>query len=516
MSQRRLFALIALALLAVVTAQNLGTPRNAGPDEPAHIVRGAGLVRGQFSGERYGDWLVDHEPLDPGGADITNADPDSDGVQVFDVPRWIAQPSATCYAHDPNVSAACSTVVDTNGDGALTTAASYPIWSHLLPGLATLLISGSSALWLARLLHGLIPILLIAATIAHLVVQGRRTAASAVLVATTPMVLFLVAVVNPSGLAISGSIALWVAADDACRASRPPSWLFAAGFAALVLPRDDGLVWAALLLAVVCLVGRRSPIDGWRILPNPTRAVLGAVTLVGAGWAALAGGDLVPVDRPATGIEFAEIVVQRTGLHLREAVGVLGWLDTALPESTYALWFFAAGLVMMVALVTRDYRRAVGAASALAAFVVVGWLLEVVQGRTAGLFWQGRYALPMLVGMVIVAGLSVDADRRIGPVAAATPGVLALVVWNWAFLQQLRRWGVGQFGSIRPWAWDTWNAPVPVLALVVVHVAGSVALGWLCWGCAAGAPAPTRDRLVAGSHRDRRDDRSTGPVLDGS
>jgi len=491
-SPHRLLLLVAGALLAVVTAENLGTPRNAGPDEPAHIARGAGLVRGQVSGETYGDWLVDNPPLDAGGADIANANPDSDAVQVYDVPRWVVQPSATCYAHQPNVPAACSTVgdTDTDGDGALSTAASYPIWGHVLPGLGTLVIPGSSALWMARFLHALVPVVLIGATLARLIGERRQAAASAVLVATTPMVLFLLAVVNPSGIAVAGAIAMWVTTDDLYRTGRPPGWLFASAVAALVLPRDDGLLWAALVVVVLSVVWRRNPVTLWRILPVPTRLLLGAVSLVGAAWAALARGGLVPVDRPATGVEFAEIVVQRTGSHVREAVGVLGWLDTALPESMYALWFFAAGLVVMIALVTREYRRVVGAAMALGLFVVVGWVLEIVQGRTAGLFWQGRYALPMLIGMVLVAGLSVDADRHIGRAAATAPGVLALVVWNISFLQQLRRWGVGQSGSIRPWAWDTWDAPVPVVVLILVHGAGTLALGWICFTRRI-RPAPT-------------------------
>lgn len=498
MSRLRLFLLLCGALLAVVTAQNLGTPRNAGPDEPAHIVRGAGLVRGQVFGESYGDWLDGNTPLDAGPSDIANADPGSDAVRVYDVPWWVAQPSAACYARQPDVPAACSTIDDaaaassSGRNGALSTAAAYPIWGHILPGLATLVVTGSSALWLARLFHAAIPVVLIAATLAHLLGGRRQAAASAVLVATTPMVLFLMAVVNPSGIAVAGAIAMWVAGDDLHRTGRHGSpqqswpWLFPAGFAALVLPRDDGLIWAALIVAVLALVWRRNPIDVWRVLPNPTRIVLGAVSVMGAAWAVLTGGDLVPVDRPATGIEFAEIVVQRTGSHLREAVGVVGWLDTPLPESMYALWFFTAGLVVMIALVARAYRRVVGSAAALGLFVVVAWVLEIVQGRTAGLFWQGRYALPMLIGMVLVAGLSVDADRKIGEVASAAPGLLALVVWNVSFFQQLRRWGVGQSGSIRPWAWDTWDAPAPVVGLMIVHVAGSAALGWLCWTHRAG------------------------------
>jgi hypothetical protein len=299
------------------------------------------------------------------------------------------------------------------------------------------------------------------------------------------MVLFVIAVVNPSGIAIAGAIALWVALDDLFRTRRAPGWLLTGSFAALVLPRDDGLIWAVAIVAVLSLVWRQSPASLWRAVSRRDQIGLVAISAVGAAWALLVGGDLVPVGSKPDNL--VDAVIQNTGRHVREAVGVLGWLDTPLPESAYALWFFAAGLVVMIPLVTREYQRAIGAAAALGLFVVVGWLLEIIQGRTAGLIWQGRYALPVLVGMVIVAAMGTDVDRRIGAVAAATPGVLAIVVWNLSFLQQLRRWAVGQHGSIRPWAWDTWDAPVPIAVVIVVHVAASAALGWLCFG--RGSPA---------------------------
>lgn len=479
---RRLFLVVFGCLLAVVVAEILGTPRNAGPDEPAHIVRGAGLVRGDLFGDQLLDWTAENPGEDVDVSPVlAAAGLDSDVLRVFDVPRWVTQPSEECFKQRPQMPASCATVADVSGTGALSTAGSYPIWGHVLPGLATVVLSGPEALWLARLLHSLIPTLLIAATLTRLLLDGRRVAAGALLVATTPMVLFMVAVVNPSGIVLAGAIAVWVAGDDLLRTGRPPSWLLPAGYAALVLPRDDGVLWAALVVAVLALVWRQSPLALWRPLPFAMRAVVGAVTVVGAAWAALAGGDLLPVGRQPSELSLAEEVIARSGRHLREAVGVLGWLDTNIPESAFALWCFAAGIVMMAALAGHAYRRAVGSAVALGSFFVVGWVLEIIQGDTAGLFWQGRYALPMLIGFVLVAGLTEGADRRLGPVAALVPGVLALVVWNFSFLQQQRRWGVAESGSIRPWAWDTWDAPLPVLLIIAVHIAGSAGIGWLCW-----------------------------------
>jgi Predicted membrane protein (DUF2142) len=480
MTKRGLFFAIFGCLLAVVVAESLGTPRNAGPDEPAHIVRGAGIVRGELFGTQLAEWSAEHGGDVPsaGGADIVNADPDSDALRVFDVPRWVAEPSEACFAHDPIVPASCAADVESEGSGALSTAAAYPIWPHVLPGVATVVVSGSEALWLARVLHALIPVALVAATLARLVAADRRVAASATLLALTPMVLFLLAVVNPSGLVVAGAIALWVAADDALRTGDASSWLLPAGFATLVLPRDDGLLWAALTIVVLAVVWRRSPLVLWRGAPLGTRVVVVAATVVGGAWAAFSGSDVVPV-AGASGLGTAETVIARTGRHLREAVGVLGWLDTQIPESAFALWCFGAGIVAMVALVTEQRRRVAGAALALALFVVTGWVVEIIQEDTAGLFWQGRYALPMLIGFVLVAALTPGADLRIGRLAGAAPAVIGIVVWNFAFFQQLRRWGVGESGSLRPWAWDTYSSLLPVLLLMAMHVAGSIGLGAL-------------------------------------
>ena len=494
MTSRRLFLAVFGLLAVVVGAQNLGTPRNAGPDEPAHVVRAAGLVRGEVFGTGLDELsAAELAELDGGAADIANADPSNSSLGLFDVPAWVRGPSEECFA-----------MTGATGDAAnygvfpascarhmppadtLSSAATYPVWSHLLPGAATLLVHNDGALWLARLFHGLVPLLLVAAALTRLLTAARIAAASAVLVALTPMTLFMFAVVNPSGVAIAGALALWVALDDVLARRAAPDWLLPAAFAALVLPRDDGVLWAALIVGVLLAVHRTAPLAAWRLLSLPARAVVAATTAASALWALLAGGELVPVDRPATGIEFAEIVVQRTGRHLREAIGVLGWLDTELPESVLYLWCLAAGLVVMIALAARQQRRALGAAAALGLGIVAGWVLEIVQGRTAGLFWQGRYALPVLAGLVLLPGLSRGADRAVGRLGAFVPGVVAVVVWNGAFLQALRRWGVGRHGSVRPWAWDTYGAPMPVLLLIAAHVAASAGLGYLVWRCAAG------------------------------
>jgi hypothetical protein len=498
-----LFLALAGSLLAVVLAESLGTPRYAGPDERSHVVRGAALVRGELFGERPTDWLAEHggEDLPVGATDIAQANPDSAAVAVFDVPRWLTQPDDVCFRGQPGVSASCATVVETAGSGVLSTAATYPVWAYLLPGVATLVVDSPRVVWLARALSALVPVALVAATLARLVADNRRAAGASMLLAMTPMVVFVFAVVNPSGLAVAGAMTVWITADDTLRTGKS-SWLFPAGLAALVLPRDDGLLWAALVIVVVAVVWRRTPLTLWRSASVIERAVIVAVSCAGAMWALVVGRDVVPIGSPAS--DLLQSVVTSTGIRLRQAVGIVGWLDTSIPETAFALWWLGVGTVAMIPLVSGQRRRIVGSALSLALFVVTGWVIEYVRAGSVGMFWQGRYALPMLVGVVLVAGLSPGADLRIGRLAAIAPGVVAVVVWNLSFLQQLRRWGVGENGSIRPWEWATPASPVPVIPLIIVHLAGSISVLWLVQRASVAGRAHSLEAMASADGKDAR------------
>ena len=92
--------------------------------------------------------------------------------------------------------------------------------------------------------------------------------------------------VNPSAMAISGAIALW--AGLLYGGSGPASsaaWLTAFGWAALALPRRDGLIWACAALVVALGHGGRTTAEWWRSLGAGPRIVVLASTLVTMAWA---------------------------------------------------------------------------------------------------------------------------------------------------------------------------------------------------------------------------------------
>jgi hypothetical protein len=340
------------------------------------------------------------------------------------------------------------------------------------------------------------------------------------------MAWFMFAVVNPSGLVIAGGIAFWAASTvrlvDSDSLTR---WLTAVAWAAMVLPRRDGLVWAALALALGILVTGRGLREWWRALGRGPQVVIVVSTLAVLAWAATSDTNaaqalfvvpLAPVAAAlgrrawrapwlastarrviAAGIAVAVVVlgalfvmslrrrgfdravlqrtIDQTGFDLTEAVGLLGWLDTQIPTSMLYLWMVALGALVGVALVMGDVLRVVGVTGIVLVAILTSWTLTMLQNEATGTYWQGRYYLPLLVGVPIVLG-RIDVDpavaRRVGRVVSG----VALVVLNAAMIYGVRRWAVGFGGTMFPWEWDTYGTVLPPVVLIGLHAVASVAL----------------------------------------
>ena len=472
MTTTRRFWVVWALLFTVVGMQSLGIPRGAGPDESAHLIRAAGLVRGDVLGEAQGD--------DP-------------AARLFDAPDWAGQPAPDCFAFRPEQPAACATFIDTPP---VSTAGSYPVFGHLLPGAATLLPGGTVTAWGSRLADALIPTLLAAWAITRLSAAGASVAVAAILLALTPMALFSMAVVNPSGLAVGGAIALWVAGDEVARGDPSASRLFAAGWAALVLSRSDGLFWVAAITVFVLVAASTRPAAFWSALSARPRAAVIASTAAALVWPLFVQPALIDAPSANTGWTLAREIVGRTGEHLREAIGVVSWLDTPIPASMFLLWAALLGLLAGAALISGSRRRIGVAVLVLLTSVAVSWTLDFLQAPEAGLFWQGRYGLPLLVGVVLQLGFvrSTSARGQANVMAALLGGVW--IVWNVSFFQAVRRWGVGESGSLLPWDWGTWSTPLPIELILTAHAVASALLMVRLWRDSIPAPDAAIDRVL--------------------
>jgi hypothetical protein len=173
------------------------------------------------------------------------------------------------------------------------------------------------------------------------------------------------------------------------------------------------------------------------------------------------------------------LVVSSTGEHLRQLVGVLGWLSTPVPSiAVFLFWAVIGGLTTIAAL---EFRRAALAfLVALGAAIVMAWVLELGQGANYGRYWHGRYTMPFAIGFPLILAWRPPASEWL---SERMPAVLCGSSWiiaNLAFVAAQQRWAVGINGSWRPWNWDTWGAPVPPLLLVLVHAVATAGLVLAC------------------------------------
>jgi hypothetical protein len=492
---------ILLALVGgIVACWVLLMPPGAGADEHSHLVRAGAVIRG--------DW----------GETETYVLPDSYLV-----------PEPGCYAFDPTVSARCAGwPLRTGAELAQASRASdYPIWSHSLYGVVSL-VPGPAPLWWARIGGAVLATGLVAWALRTSI--GRRPlATTAILLGLTPMAWSIFATVNPSSLATAGAVALWTGLlSSAVPSTIAGQWLLAAGWAALALPRRDGLIWAFITLAIALLATDRSAVDWWRSLGVPARVVIGVSTLVTVIWGAtsdsrtsqlvalapliivaaeagrrwwarpdntvrarylgLAGAAIVGAAALAVLLsrrpggwdtDLAVDVVAQTDENLVEAIGVLGWLDTPVPWFAVFLWLVLAGVLVAVALLS-GWRTALWACVLAVTTVVTSWVFELYQGNDSATYWQGRYSVPLLIGIPML--LTLDTDR----VSPAVTGLLrradllvgggALLILNVAAWSAARRFGVGTRGSHLPWRWDLAIQPIPPLLVLIVHAALTTAL----------------------------------------
>lgn len=515
------FVAVLFAVAIAAGCYVLGTPRHGGPDEPAHAVRSAAIVRLQFSGA---------------------SDEVDRRAEVFEVPEMVGSPNPQCWAFQPAQPAGCATIDGVGTDDVPTpsSADDYAPWSYVLPGLASFVPWVSGYHYLARSLMAVLPVLLVASALVRARRRGRL-AATAVFLGTTPIVWFSMTIVNPSALAVAGGLALWVA--WIVPSTRRHDVLLALAWAAVLLPRRDGPLWATLIVLTVWAAAGTTPRDRWAsaspavrgalvvaavaapltslaltgVSPNllisfaPVSIVV--ITVAAEWWAAprtprervvaATGSAVIAIVMILVGFAVApgnfdtedlRLVAGSTGEHLRQLVGVLGWLDTPVPlAAVIVFWAAFGGVVAVVFLENR--RAAVAGMAAVVGLVVVAWILELAQG-SASAYWQGRYSMPFFSGVAFVMCSALDRDRSTtaGSPADGLAPLIAASAWlvgALGFAAALQRWGVGVLGTWVPTRWDTYGAPIPPALLLFVYV---LATGWLAAASSrrsSDQPAPT-------------------------
>lgn len=485
----RLAACCLAVLFALTSAWSLATPLSASPDEPAQIARAAALVRGQ-----------------PVGATVGSSANAFTGLQVPAVYALGAGRYTNCFIQKPTVPASCAPPYTTSTRPVRTSTyvGRYPPLYFAVVGLPSLVVVSPTGIYLMRLLSGLLSDALL--TLAVVMVacwSRRRLLLVGMAVAATPMALFLAAMVNPNGFEIAAGICLWCTGIVLVleHAEAPPPGLVAATAVAagcLMLARGLSPFWVACIAVVLAVLGGMSALRAlWR--SSAVRLALATLVPVGAFavWWVVAEHalDLVPDGIPVaphqTSAHVLALVFGFTGPWLQEMVGVLGSLDTFLPSGTYLAWYALIGLLVLAALATSRRRQGAALVLLVVAVVAAPALIVFDQVHRLGIDWQGRYTLPLAVGVPLLAAALLDgaldrpATAAWGRLAARVRGRLAttmLVVLGVAemagFTENLRRFTVGVAGPLDLLV-GRWQPPLgtaAVLVLAALAIAATLAL----------------------------------------
>lgn len=418
-----------LGVFLLVVTWSLTNPMFAAPDENLHLARSQSTWLGDFS-----------------------APYSTDGVPVRAV---------GCFAFQSAVPADCmdTTWGPKTEAQLLPTTDGYPPFFYVVAGIPTRLVDDLGGAYAVRVWLAALCSLIVAEALRKL--SALRTdglAVVALIVSLTPMSVFLMSSVNPSGLAIALG-ALAVASGLTWRQARRPAELgiFAGCLVGIVLLRREGVVLSGML--AVSIVGP-SAWAGLLSIRQNRSAVLGvvsgvtlaALSFVAFSWDFLAG----QLSSEFTWSNWRMSLVS-SSFYLHQLVGVFGWLDTLVSSATLIVWFVCVGLLTGTVVWMREQR-----ANEAVFLLVACALLPLMFGFFRVEYFQTRYVLPAFVaGFVLYAVLHVPEIGHLRRWTKARRVLIAGVFFTHltALLTNLHRYSHGTAAEVAIFTEPAWEPP---------------------------------------------------------
>lgn len=445
---------IALILLVFVVGAtwSVTTPMGAGPDEPNHMATAYAVAHGEVGRTR---------------------------VMVPEYIAALSSERSSCFAFKPDQPADCQgelaqsselTQVDTQFG------TYFPLYFWVV-GAPSLFLSGTSALAAMRLVSiALFAIIIGISAFLATQYEPKARAAVGVFCSLTPTALFLGGVVNSSSFEIATAILTWTSALIAFRADvgalRPRFVaIFVVGASLLLSSRLLAPLWIAIILASVLTFNGTWKTFFRFLTTRAGVACTGALTLilsVTGGWSLTHPNHYLGVGGPPTSTRealaiFVTSLVRQSPDLLQSAAGTLGWLETVLawaPLLVYPTWALLVGASMNAASRTRE--RAV-----MVVLCGLGVLLPAAleTAMWSGQGWQGRYTLPLLVGIPLVAAFAnnrrdtQDQARLGAPWTMYSAVTLIFIAGVYSVVMNAHRYSVGLSASLLG-STNVWEGPL--------------------------------------------------------
>lgn len=467
-----------MVLSLITGVWSLATPISGGPDEPAHIIKAAAVVRGQVAG------------------------PAAEGGTSVNVPAYISHTnSQACFAYAVTVTADCAVAIRSDGDRtvtSVTTAGLYNPLYYALVGWPSLIFTTVSGVYAMRFVSGILCSLFLALAFMIISTWHRRTLPLlGFAAALTPMVFFLDAVLNPNALEITATLAAFVGMLGIVKYPSE-SQLFLRSMIVLVSAsvaanmRGISPLWVAIALLVPLILSNSSQIQQLMRCRPVQITVFGVAlsTVAALLWTLLSnslGTAQTSSTSPVAGSSvsasplrgFARIFAG-TFDYGQGYVGVFGWLDTPAPPAVFFVWSFFIGGLVVAACVALRGRLLVFAISLFTCLTLLPPTLQAIYVTSGGIIWQGRYALPLFVCLMV--GLAAALSDQLPRLETRTMGRFIRVIatlWFaselYAFINTLKRYSVGLGGNGASWKRmlldPNWNPPGGTLLIAAAFAA---------------------------------------------
>lgn len=482
MSFFRLWLPYFLLFAVLMSLWSIATPLDGAPDEPAHVERAVSLDRGELLGRSV--------PGPNNGARTRISIPATylplDRSAVDGVP---------CYAFKPTVTATCLPRIKQSAKLVSTTdyTGRYPPLYYAIVGIPTIF----TARLFGEHLMGIFSALLSSAFGALAMATARRWSASrllpaGILIAFTPMALFLAGTINPNGLEISSSIALWTAATVLVtnHVTDPPAGLLAViGVSASVLAlcRADSPLWLVVIPLILSPMWYRR--FRWQWLGSRKTLTLlgvtGCAVAVAVGWTLVAHAfRVIPSDAPhaPTVAGTIHFTIANFPSMVEEQIGIFGWLDIPAPWLTMTIWYLLVGGVILLTLSLGRRRQVLTMILAILSIIILPVVIGIVGSHQSANVAQGRYYLPIAAGIPILALGSLGTNVGNLRTSRVLTGISVAVALGQfcAFFYALHRYRVGidqpAFGNGSLVPSQVWSPPLGTPAVEVLFLLACVAI----------------------------------------
>lgn len=415
--------IIWLLIVGINTVWALADPILSRPDELAQIYKTEAVVRGQLVGSPVNPktdpetfyYRKKYPSLTPV---IEGGDPD---VYVK-VPATLQNidTNPLCYLQVSPYAPHCP-IKFSNKKGLITVetyVGRYPPMYYLLIGWPTLITPGYAGIISARILSGAVNAIFLAFALGFSLLRKTIWPFLGVVLAIAPVVLYYSSSINPNGFEITTAIASYTMTSYLVNHENNEVkqgllnlavFIFGLSLSLMSLSRASSPIFFVCIILIslfyfnIGQIKRLLHLKGF-ILSLVIASICAVVTTI---WDFVEHGlnELhEPFPRSVSELTILSKQTSMMSKVLNEMVAVFGLNNISIPEIFIILWAGIVYILFLIALRNNFFKRQLTLVVLAISPVLIPYAVAYFTGRNYGLIWQGRYSLPLVVGLPILVG----------------------------------------------------------------------------------------------------------------